>query len=346
MQTRWFRFLMAMMVIGLLLGGTALVPGLSFATTAYAQAPATTDGGAAKTGWDKNKRPETFMDYWRQGGPTMWPLLGTAVWATAVLIELLMKLRIRLMCPPEIIQQLYQTLMVKDYQKAWKIGMDHPSVATRILCAALEKLPNGREAFDTAALESASNETNVFKSKNAYINLNSTIAPLLGLFGTISGMVGAFNSMAYSGAVGDPSKLAGDIGEALITTYAGLVIAIPGLCAYYILGNRIKKIMEYVQGRLTVLFDEIDFDNIPEDLVIVTKEARMAYLGGGMAGGASGATASKVPAVKAKTGVAAKPAVSGAAPAKAEHVACPNCSKEVTVGDKKCPHCSAELDWE
>lgn len=344
MQTRWFRFLMATMVIGLLLGATAQWTGLSFATTAYAQAPATTGGGAAPAVDDKNKKPETFMDYWNQGGMTMWPLLGTAVWATAVLIELLMKLRVRVACPSAIIQQLYQTLMVKDYQKAWKIGMDNPSVATRILCAALEKLPNGREAFDTAALESASNETNLFKSKNAYINLNSTIAPLLGLFGTIAGMVGAFNSMAFSGAVGDPSKLAGDIGTALVTTYAGLVIAIPGLCAYYILGNRIKTIMEYVQGRLTMLFDEIDFDNIPEDLVIVTKEARMAYLGGGKAGTASGAPAQKAPSAKISAPV--KPAVSGAAPAKAEHVACPNCSKEVTVGDKKCPHCNSELDWE
>lgn len=347
MQTRWFRFVMAMMVIGLLLGGTAQWTGLSFATTAYAQAPATTDGGTAKGGWDKNQRPETFMDYWRQGGPTMWPLLGTAVWATAVLIELLIKLRIRIVCPVDIIQQLYQTLTVKDYQKAWKIGMDNPCVATRILCAALEKLPNGREAFDNAALESASNETNVFKGKNAYINLNSTIAPLLGLFGTISGMVGAFNSMAYSGAVGDPSKLAGDIGEALITTYTGLIIAIPGLCAYYILSNRIKKVMEYVQGRLTMLFDEIDFDNIPADLMIVTKEARMAYLGGGKVGMAPAAMIPKTPAVKAKAKMTSKPFVAPeATPAKEEHVACPNCSKEVTVGDKQCPHCNAELDWE
>ncbi|MFH1476792.1 MAG: MotA/TolQ/ExbB proton channel family protein [Verrucomicrobiota bacterium] len=336
MQTRWFRFLMATMVIGLLLGGTAQWTGLSLTTTAYAQAPAVTGGGAGSTVDEKNKKPETFLDYWRQGGPTMWPLLGTAVWATAILIELLMKLRVRVTCPAAIIQQLYQTLLVKDYQKAWKIGMENPSVATRILCAALEKLPNGREAFDTAALESAANETNVFKSKNAYINLNATISPLLGLFGTIAGMMGAFNSMAFSGAVGDPSKLAGDIGTALVTTYAGLIIAIPSLCAYYILGNRIKKIMEYVQGRLTMLFDEIDFDNIPADLVIVTKEARMAYLGGAKAGAAS---------VKASTGAAPKAAVP-AAPAKAQRVACPNCSKEVTVGDKKCPHCGAELDWE
>lgn len=325
MQTRWTRWLMVVAVIGLWLGTPARWTGVVATSTAYAQAPA-----AAKEAWDKNKRPETFWDYWRQGGATMWPLLGTAVWATAVLIELLLRLRRKVVCPDGVFQQIYQALMVKDYQKAWKIGKENPNSLTRILSAALEKLPLGQEAFDNTALEAASAEANLYKTKNAYINLNATISPLLGLFGTISGMIGAFNSMAFSGAVGDPSKLAGDIGEALITTYAGLVIAIPALCCYYILGNRIKKIMEYVQGRLTLLIDEIDFENIPEDLVIVTKESRMAEFGGG--GGKAPGAAKSAP-IKPPAGVAAK-------------VPCPNCSKEVTEGDKKCPHCGSELVWE
>ncbi|MBI2441342.1 MAG: MotA/TolQ/ExbB proton channel family protein [Lentisphaerae bacterium] len=352
MQTRSRQCLMALTVIGFLLAGMPLLTGLNPVTTAYAQAPANPPADApASGGWDKNKKPETLMDYWRQGGPTMWPLLATAVWITAVLIELILKLRLSVVSPAGIVQQLYQTLTVKDYQKAWKIGRENPSVVTRILCAALEKLPQGREPFEAAALEAASTESNIFKNKNAYINLNSTIAPLLGLFGTISGMVGAFNSMAYSGAVGDPTKLAGDIGEALITTYAGLIVAIPGLCAYYLLGNRTKKVMEYVQSRLSVLFDEIDFDNIPEDLVIVTKEARLAYLGGVV--GAPGAKSATGTTAKAATGAATKAASSApaaasaaAAAAKAPRVACPNCSKEVTEGAAKCQHCGAELDWE
>lgn len=341
MRTHFLRLLMAVMVIGLFWEGSALLPGLSFTSTAYAQAPAPATGDVPATGgWDKNKKPESLWDYWRVGGITMYFLLATAAWATAVLVELLLKLRISVVSPTGIIQQLYQTLSVKDYQKAWKIGMENPNVATRILCAALEKLPQGREAFDNAALESAANEGNVFRNKNAYINLNATIAPLLGLFGTIAGMVDAFNSMAYSGAVGDPTKLAGDIGKALITTYTGLIIAIPSLCAYYLLGNRIKKVMEYMQSRLGVLFDEIDFDNIPADLVITTKEARLAFLGG-VAGPAAGAPAKTSTAAKIKP-----PATAGMAPAKAEVAACPNCSKEVTVGTAKCPQCGAELDWE
>ncbi len=341
MQKRWFQWALIAGLFGMLLGGGVPWESLNLATPAFAQASA---AGAAA---DAVKKPETFWDYWRQGGPTMWPLLATAVWATAVLIEMIMKLRLRYVCPNEIVQQIMQTVAVKDYQKAWKIGIDNPNVFTRIFCAAMEKLPNGREAFDTAAIEAAANETNTFRSRNAYINLNATIAPLLGLFGTISGMVGAFNAMAYSGAVGDPTKLAGDIGEALITTYAGLVIAIPALCAYYILGNRAKRIMEIIQARLTMVFDEIDFDDIPPDLVIVSKEMRLAAAAGGKSAKAS---TSAAPAKAKTTGAtprpAAMPVAAPVAKAKAEIVACPNCKQDVTVGAKACAHCGAELAWE
>lgn len=330
MRSMFLRGLAVVFIVQIFLGiGAPCFSGFGV-ETAYAQA-SEQSGGAA----DKAKKPETFMDYYRQGGTTMWPLLATAIWATSVMVELLIKLRKNKLCPPEVIQQLFQVIAVKDYQKAWKIGMDNPSSATRIFCAAIEKLPKGRVMFEEAAVEAASAELNIFRSKNAYINLNASIAPLLGLFGTISGMVGAFNSMAYSGAVGDPTRLAGDIGEALITTYAGLVIAIPCLCVYYILGNRMKKLMEYVQGRLAMLFDEIDFDDISPDLVVASKEMRLAYMQGGKGGAAAAAPAAASSAAKAKP-----------AAAQAEVVPCPNCQKEVAVGMKKCPHCNSDLDWE
>lgn len=354
MQTKFIKRVVILMVCGVFLGiglsyRSESRPGVGLIGTALAQepAPAAPAAEAPKAGWDKNKKPETFWDYWRQGGITMWPLLGTAIWATAVFIELLMRLRVKFVCPPNLVQEIYRTVLVKDYQKAWKIAKDNPSVFTRIFAAAIEKLPDGREAVDMAAVEAATNENNMFKSKNAYINLNATVAPLLGLFGTISGMVSAFNSMAFSGAVGDPSKLAGDIGEALITTYSGLVIAIPALFVYYLLGNRIKKVMEYVQRRLTMVFEEIKYEEIPADLVIVTKEMKLAYLVGDAAKAPEKKADKKAATGKAATGkqAAAEPPMP-AEPAKAERVPCPNCSKEITVGVKKCPHCNTEMDWE
>jgi biopolymer transport protein ExbB len=276
------------------------------------------------------------MDYWSQGGPTMWPLLASLIWFTAVMIELLIKLRVRYFCPPAIVAGLQQALIVKDYQKAWRLATDNPSPLSKIVAAALEKLPQGKEAFEMAAAEVAANLNAEYKIKNAYISLNATIAPLLGLFGTISGMVGAFNSMAYSGAVGDPTKLAGDIGEALITTYAGLVIAIPAFCVFYILGNRQRQVLAGTQEIMTRLMDEVDFNNLPE--VVVTREMRAQTLGG--AAGAAALPAAPVPVV------APVPRATMSMPVAEEAIACPSCGKHITAGIKKCPHCQIEIEWE
>lgn len=277
--------------------------------------------------------PTTFMDYWRQGGPTMYALLALAIWATAVLIELLVKIRAKVFVPPDILRQLKDALSVGDYQKAWKIGAENPSPLSRVFCAAIEKLPKGREAVEEAATEAAASENSVYTIKNSYISLCAAIAPLLGLFGTISGMIGAFNAMAYGGAVGDPTRLAGDIGEALLTTYSGLLIAIPCMVVFYVIGNRLRKMMDTVQGRLVDLIEQVDFDNLPSDLVVATRDMKAA--------GASGKA--DTASVGARSAPQPKPAE---ASADDEVVACPSCNKKIKVGVKACPHCSVEMDWE
>ena len=80
---------------------------------------------------------------------------------------------------------------------------------------AIAKLPKGRTAVEETAVEAAANVNADFKIKLSYLSLIAGVGPMIGLFGTMSGMIGAFNSMAYGGATGDPTKLAGDIGEAL-----------------------------------------------------------------------------------------------------------------------------------
>ena len=79
-------------------------------------------------GYAANGKPETFFDYWNQGGPTMWPLLGSAVWATAVILECFIKLRGKYFLPPDTIRQLSDAMVVGDYQKAWRVGMENPTL--------------------------------------------------------------------------------------------------------------------------------------------------------------------------------------------------------------------------
>ncbi|MBU4429644.1 MAG: MotA/TolQ/ExbB proton channel family protein, partial [Verrucomicrobia bacterium] len=180
---------MIMLISGVILGW-----GLVFVSDALAQEAA--GGGDKKDlsslSYKDGGPPATFFDYWSQGGPTMWPLLGSLVWTTAVCIELIIKIRFKYFCPPLVVNMLTQAMAVQDYQKAWRIAVENPCPLSSIFSEAIEKLPQGKEAMETIAGEMAANISGDYKIKNAYISLNATIAPLLGLFGTISGMVGAF----------------------------------------------------------------------------------------------------------------------------------------------------------
>ncbi len=294
--------------------------------------------------------PTTLLDYWKQGGSTMYALLAVAIWATAVALELLLKIRVSVFVPPDLVRQISDAISVADYQKAWKIGADNPSPLTRVFCASIEKVAKGREAVDEAMMEASNNENSIYTIKNSYISLCAAIAPMLGLFGTISGMIGAFNSMAYGGAVGDPTKLAGDIGEALLTTYGGLVIAIPSMVLFYVIANRLRKMMGIVQNALAGIVDQVDFDNLPPDLVVATREMKaMAAAGGGRMSetGKVGKKAAQKPGAPAKkTSQEVKQATASQPAAGGEMVQCPNCNKEIKVGVKACPHCNEEIDWE
>ena len=93
--------------------------------------------------------------------------------------------------------------------------------------------------------QSASLESNTLRWIQ-YLNVIATIAPMVGLLGTVSGMIGAFQTIA-TGGMGKPELLAGDIGEALITTATGLTIGIPAMVFYFILRNRLDTRLEELE---------------------------------------------------------------------------------------------------
>ena len=317
----------------LMLGGGALFtadPGSGgdfMISTALAQAPAGGGGGEERQG-----PPETLADYFRLAGITKWPLIAAAVWVTSLVIELLLRGRVKALCPPNVVSQLSSTLAVKDYVKAWQICIDNPSPLSRSMAPAIEKIPDGFEAASDAAMDYMNFQNNIFKIKCSYLNLNATVNTLLGLFGTITGMISAFNKMAYSGATGDPAKLAGSIGEALVCTWIGLGIAIFSLYLFYVFTNITKAAMSGMQRIVTNLLNEIDFASVTPDMEIITAEMK-SRAAGGKGGAAEGAAP-------------AKPAGRAAAAGKTEMAQCPHCQSQVQAGAAKCPNCNAELEWE
>ena len=192
---------------------------------------------------------------------------------------------------------------------------------------ALRKLPRGRDSVEDEAGEALMDENNLYKTKISYLGVVAAVSPMLGLLGTISGMIKAFNKMGSEGAIGDPAKLAGDIGEALVTTFSGLLVAIPAMIVFYVMTNRTKKVLTAVQATFTTMMEDVDYDAIPDDLVFDD-----------MSDSPVAGSAAPFPAVSR-----AAPKLKAASPTT---VPCPSCGTPVEVGAPTCEHCKQELDWD
>jgi biopolymer transport protein ExbB len=138
---------------------------------------------------------------------------------------------------------------------ARQICEQNPSLMTSVLDAGLERISEGDSDVNhvAEAIEEAGNEQMVtFMKPINYLSILGGTAPMLGLLGTVSGMIKAFQNIALGG-MGKPEVLAGNIGEALITTATGLVIAIPSMIAYFVFKNNFIKHMS-TMGRMVSHF--------------------------------------------------------------------------------------------
>ena len=116
------------------------------------------------------------------------------------------------------------------------------TLLNRAVTPALKKIHKGPEKSENLFIENLEAEENNVAQWVTYLNVVASVAPMIGLLGTVSGMISAFQTIGRGG-MGRPELLAGDIGEALITTATGLVIGIPAMIAYFVLRNRLNSAM-------------------------------------------------------------------------------------------------------
>lgn len=116
------------------------------------------------------------------------------------------------------------------------------TLLSRAVLPALKKIHKGHDKSEALFIENLEAEENQVAQWVTYLNVVASVAPMIGLLGTVSGMISAFQTIGRGG-MGRPELLAGDIGEALITTATGLVIGIPAMIAYFILRSRLNSAM-------------------------------------------------------------------------------------------------------
>jgi len=176
------------------------------------------------------------------GGWVMVAILACSVIALAIVGERLWALARRRVLPPHLVAQAWRWATSDQLDQAHLRSLRESSPLGRVLAAALVNRHHPREIMKEAVEDTG---RHVAHELERYLNTLGTIAgisPLLGLLGTVLGMIKVFTTITTQG-VGNPGALAGGISEALITTAAGLVVAIPSLMFYRYLRGRVDELV-------------------------------------------------------------------------------------------------------
>jgi biopolymer transport protein ExbB len=161
----------------------------------------------------------------------------------AVLVMVILAVRKDTFVPADLIQGVEASLAENNLQAAAELVRADDSFLGQVVNSGLTKLQSGRPAALEAMAVTGEDETMKLEHKVGYLALIGNIAPMVGLLGTVDGMVASFGEIASSEQTPKPAKLAGGIQTALYTTLVGLVLAIPAIIAYNLLRNRIQRMI-------------------------------------------------------------------------------------------------------
>lgn len=191
----------------------------------------------------------------KQGGWAMYPLGLMSMAMIYFIVRNILLLREKNLLRTDLKEEIEAAIAQRDIAAAREICEANPSLMTSVLDAGLERITESdvEPSHISEAIEEAGNEQMVsFMKPVNYLSIIGGTAPMLGLLGTVSGMIKAFQTIA-GGGMGKPELLAGNIGEALITTATGLIIAIPAMICYFVFKNNFIKHMS-TMGRLVSHF--------------------------------------------------------------------------------------------
>ena len=194
------------------------------------------------------------MDWLSRGGIMMAPILIFSVVALGTFLERLWVLRREIVLPEEPLRLLENFLRKRMIPEARTYCQQNPSPLTRILFAGLQQYGNSRDLIKENMEERGKAEALELKKYTGLLHTIASVSPLLGLLGTVSGMIKVFGTISVEG-VGNPASLATGISEALITTAAGLTVAIPTFLGQRFLAARAEKLVHQLEEYATYLLN-------------------------------------------------------------------------------------------
>jgi len=228
--------------------------------------PAATEAAKPEAAAKKGGVPREPMEVLIGLGPFVYPLGLCSIVLVWVSIERIVMLRRGRVIPRPFVKRFFQHLDEGklDPKSALKLCEENGSPISSIFAHGIRKWGKSSVEVEQAIIDGGERQVSQLRKHLRVINGTATISPLLGLLGTVVGMIESFNTIATKAAMGKSEELAAGIGLALLTTAVGLMIAIPALIMYMYLSGRVDALVIEMDGLAQTLVDSISAEGLSE----------------------------------------------------------------------------------
>lgn len=192
-----------------------------------------------------------------KGGFVMVPLVICSVVSVAVLIERNLRVRRARMDVSETLRVAEDAVYSGNVRRALDVLDNTDSPVTRVVAAGVRNCHLGDRCTERAMEEQGTREVAALTHRLSWLDTIVTIAPLLGLLGTVTGMISSFNVIATTDGISTPTAITGGVAEALIATATGLAIAIFTLVGYNAIQERVKSVVNEIETRGTAMVNAL-----------------------------------------------------------------------------------------
>ena len=204
---------------------------------------------------------KTLWEKIREGGWVMVPIALCSVATLYLIGDGVIRTGSKRVMPPQHVGSVRNSFRQGDYVGAYNYCKANLSPFTNVCRVAVSLLGEGKQVVEDGLIGELAKENSHMNTYISYLSVIGVCAPMIGLLGTVTGMIKAFATLGASG-IGDPSKLSEAIGEVLVATASGLFIAIPAFFGYYVLRNRAIKALHDVQDTMAGLFRKMPYDHL------------------------------------------------------------------------------------
>ncbi len=202
----------------------------------------------------------TLLDTYKEGGWVMHILLVCSIAMVWLVIDIWIRTTRSKMTPPEDLGTAQNFFRAGDYVGAYQAMKAGVSPFAEVVRASLGSVGHGKDATEEALYATVDKINSTLQTRINYLSVIGVCAPMIGLLGTVGGMKGAFGSLGQDGLSSGVGELAGHIGEVLVATATGLLVAIPAFMAFYFLRNKLQGAIHHLQDESERLFRNAPYD--------------------------------------------------------------------------------------